>query len=139
MISLRACNVRHKCVNLKKQLSGREGQFYLIKQTCYTFTHHSYYKLGPPSLSWGKLCCTWSSLLPDPDRHFDSGSASSSSHLHTHSCRDSPDRREEVSTGSFRPLWCWSRSWRRVGRRRWCCSRGERCHSQRCCLSRWSL
>uniref|UniRef100_A0A8D0D7L7 Uncharacterized protein n=1 Tax=Sander lucioperca TaxID=283035 RepID=A0A8D0D7L7_SANLU len=34
------------------------------------------------------------------------GSSSSSSRLHTRSCRGSPGRREAALTGSFLPLWC---------------------------------
>lgn len=97
-------------------------------------THHNYYTLGHRSLNSGTPCCTWSSLLPLGPH---SGSASSSSPLHTRSCKGSPGRQEEASTDSFLPLWRWSWSWRQVGRSR-CCSLGKRCRSPCCNLIQWS-
>ena len=101
--------------------------------------HRECYTSVRPSLSWGKPCCTWSSFPPGSAP--DSGSASSSSRLRSRSCRGSPGRRAEAWTGSFLPVWCRCRSWRRAGRHMcWCyCLLDKRCRSQRCCLMRGGL
>ena len=85
---------------------------------------------GCQSLNWDKLCCTWSNLPPG----FRFASAFSSSPLRSHSCRDSPGRREGACSGSSPPWWQPSQA----GRRRRCL--GKRCRSpspMRCSLWLW--
>lgn len=103
----------------RSEQGGLSGTFISLgTQKPFILTHHNYCTPGPPSPSWGKLCCTWSSLLLSRGPQQELGSTSSSSHLHTRSCRGSPDRQEEASTGSSPPLWRWSWCWISEGRSR---------------------
>lgn len=97
-------------------------------------THRSCCTSVLRSPSWGRPCCTWSSLPPGP--RSDSGSASSSSRLRSRSCTGSPGRPAAAWTGSFLLARCWRLCWRPVPTST-CCSPGRRCRSRRRGPSPW--